>query len=211
MIDELLTLFGAFALANAAFVALTVLASILCRMPIEEISLFMGPDVFKFRLRGVLVKIAVIPIGGYVKHRDNEDMVRGRYNLAARLFVTLAGPTATLGLAALLLGQERALESTLNGFRQLLEGAWSPLEVGQHYVARLLGSPFLTATGTLSAKMTAFNLLPIPLLSGGTALLSILLWRRDGRKAHAIASWIGLLFALPFMVCWAIALFAFLF
>jgi membrane-associated protease RseP (regulator of RpoE activity) len=71
--------------------------------------------------------------------------------------------------------------------------------------------PWTTVLGFMAAKMAALNALPIPVLNGGEALLTILQWRRPPQPWRYKIQYAGLLFMLWFAIAYLIAFVSFLF
>ncbi len=113
-------------------------------------------------------------------------------------------------IAVACLSFDQAWRVLARGFEQIIRGAILPLSQGHDYVhsvvAFVKGHPFITILGATAAKECAFNLLPIPPLSGGYALLAIL----DSllplsEKLRYRAMLIGFLCLVALMVGWMVA------
>lgn len=129
-----------------------------------------------------------LPFGGVVRLRDTReepdldissvhptDAINLR-SRAVQAAVPLAGPLALVLLAIAIRGPEGVL-SVGAGFCQILRGAFD-----HDYAHMLLGRLSLAAhdgllplLAVIAAKVAAFNLLPLPVLNGGQALVSLLL------------------------------------
>jgi len=166
---------------------------------VDEFSLFMGKALAQFNLpikplrgsartrqpgRTVTLSVGSLPFGGSVRFAgmDSEEAITEaafyKLSLVRRLLIMLSGATFLLLLSAALLGWERAWSAFGSGFGQYVHGALAPLTYGQIMLSRLSDlltkQPAHLALGVLAAKIAAFNLLPIPTLNGGQALLEIM-------------------------------------
>ena len=129
------------------------------------------------------LSIRSLPFGGFVRFAGMDGEETGtetgfaKLSLVRRLLTMLSGAIFLLLLSAALLGLDQAWSAFSSGFGQFVHGALAPLTYGQIMLSRLSDlltkQPADAALGALAAKMAAFNLLPIPTLNGGQALLEI--------------------------------------
>jgi len=175
-----LLVFACLATAGAAQILGMLIAALRFRVPIELVGLFIGPKLFDLPLRRFVLRVHLLPLGGYVKLKEE-----GFYALAplARVAILLAGPAAMLLLGVALLGPE---------------AAWALLH---RTVSRLLGlgqsAPALKPLGwngmlgLISLSLGVLNLLPLPPLNGGQALVTLLFGRRCTPAVMAKAVQVG--------------------
>jgi hypothetical protein len=130
-----------------------------------------------------------------------------------RLVVVAAGPLAVVGGGVLVLGPE-GFASFVHGFEQVVAGAASPFGHAQALLGRYwqAAGAAPVATGVaLVAKLMALQLLPLPPLPGGNALLQGLRGRRPSLPPVAMTlTGVGLLAVLALLLGWALALGVFL-
>jgi membrane-associated protease RseP (regulator of RpoE activity) len=186
------------------------------KLGIETIGFFMGPVVFRRTWKGIRFELKAIPVpGNYVKFAGDElDEYRPPAGFMAihplaRSLIILGGPLALFCLAALLLGPIRAEASVRHGMVQLLAAAWSHARFDEIYgafVRFVENSPGWVVLGVVSAKLAAFNLLPIPNFNGGQALVCLLQGRRPNLRLASLLMWIGLLAMLFLYGSYLIAL-----
>lgn len=93
-----------------------------------------------------------------------------------RLPIYLSGPISVLLLGCCFLGVEQSVASFMSGFRQFPLFVLAPKTVGVPLMISFLKTfeaSWQIGFGLLCVKMAAYNLLPIPPLSGGGLLLEI--------------------------------------
>jgi membrane-associated protease RseP (regulator of RpoE activity) len=169
-----------------------------------------------WRRRGL--ELGLLPFGSSVSMADtrNEDSppdIENPYDRQPRLvraFIHLAGPLAIFVLGVLLIG-DRAIGSLERAFAQIVAGTLAPDSVGVEHITRLHErfeqAGWMTALGIVSVKTAAFNLLPLPLIGGGAALIELLgpapareeKWRERLNAAGIVA-------LLLVMACWCWAI-----
>jgi membrane-associated protease RseP (regulator of RpoE activity) len=185
---------------------------------IRQISFGVGPRLLQFRK----CVVRAFPFAGWVKFKDAladecVDTSAARtshdaYNHQLRIVqaaIPLAGP-ASLVAVALVLGYERSLSEVLTGFRQIFAGSLQPLSVAQAYISATqsfaANGGFGVLTAVLAAKLAAFNLVPLPMLNGGQALLALL--RKPGDEPAAWETSLLKWAMLPWcalLLCWLVA------
>lgn len=130
-----------------------------------------------------------------------------------RGLVILAGPLIVLVLCVAAAGTA-AWAAFVQAFGQITDGALDPLGQAQAMLGgywQAAGAAPFAAGVALLAKLMAFSLLPLPLLTGGNALLQLARWKRT-----ALPRWVGpalsvsLLLILAMAGAWTIALAVFL-
>lgn len=161
---------GAMAVAAEAF-----------KVAVHQVVIGWGPALFSFG-RWTL---KLLPFGGFVKVRDTRDepphewqelapadAINGR-SRTVQAAILLSGPVALVLLAVAVRGAD-GLWSTAAGFTQILRGA-----LDHDYAHELFDKLGETAQHGLlpvfaitAAKIAAFNLLPLPALNGGQALIA---------------------------------------
>lgn len=165
-----------------------VLASLVFSQKIEEFSLFFGKSILSVSWRGCTFYIRSIPMGGSVmiegmEYDDDETSVSTPVHgframpTSKRLLTLLAGPITCFLLAIACGGVVLAQQRVLTGFFQIIHGSLAPIAYGQHAVARFLehvrNDNFIVLLGFLAAKNSAGNLLPLPILNGGQAIMTL--------------------------------------
>jgi membrane-associated protease RseP (regulator of RpoE activity) len=155
---------------------------------VYEISFGFGPALGTRRIRGTVLALRAIPLGGFVRSEPGEEddtlgetpdgIPLSDFGRLARAFVYMGGCLATFGLAAALLGVSTAAASFARAFGQFVGGAWAPLSQGvanlQALVDLLRVSSFPACLGVVASKIAALNLMPIPSLNGFQVLASLL-------------------------------------
>lgn len=136
---------------------------------IHEVRIFVGPTILSIPVGKTKIRIGLIPIGCTLNHE--RDTLR-RKPLLARWFFYLMGAPVCLGLAFLLLGPAGAWDQFTVAFREIPQGALSPIAKAAPYLSKWPSLARVTpilAMGTIAAKIAAFYLLPL----GGTAITHI--------------------------------------
>ncbi|MGJ7495174.1 site-2 protease family protein [Variovorax sp. RT4R15] len=182
--SSLITFIAVLAVLAAVHIAVMAAVADAFGVTVREVVLGWGPVIWssgKWTLKA-------LPFGGSVQLRDTRleaaglsdaDNPSDALNLKPRCvqaIIPLSGPLALLILAVCVRGGD-ALGSTSAGFRQFLEGAVDH-DVA-HQLLRRLGEliqyGFWPLLGVAAAKIAAFNLLPLPTLNGGQAIISLVL------------------------------------
>lgn len=174
----LIQIFVAVVLLLFLHVSALALAGVAFGVELREVSFGVGKALFT---RGI-VTIRLLPISGYAKFADTRETpetdpaVSFNHKPAlVRAVIPLMGCVALVLVAAMIPVGAGVAEVT-EGFRQVIVGAFSPTSTAQGYIQvlhdRSLSQGFVVVLGVLAAKMAAFNLLPLPPLNGGQALLA---------------------------------------
>ena len=190
---------------------------------VEEVSLFFGPNIIKFRYRGVNYRIGMIPMGGSVRFKGEQDKPKRTEEIRfaadmdtpgftdlhplKRVAIAAAGCVALVVLGAICMGTGASIRSLGRGFFQAIPFApWTPAwvpggrELADRFVALLLKRPFRVALGVLAVKVTAFNLLPLPTLNGGAIVTYLAFWRKRPPERFSTAfTFVGILVSLTLM------------
>ena len=142
-------------------------------LPILEVCFGIGPILISRRIGDELFLLRLLPIGCYVKHDDENCGGTPPFwkstivNLSACMFLFL--------LAATIHGFTEAANQLISGFGQFVFGALHPSTYGKDLIrdaAKYISSHSFVATfGTVAAKSSSHNLLPLPILNGGMVLL----------------------------------------
>lgn len=220
MMTFFLQLLAAWILLVVAHVSAMALAGVAFGVDLREVSYGFGKQLFS---RGKL-KIKAVPLGGYAKFGDTRETEADppadpatAFNhkpAVIRAIIALAGCALLVLLAALVLAGSSVSE-VIAGFRQIVVGALGPKSTAQEYIHALYaistthGFPALLAV--LATKVAAFNLLPLPTMNGGQALLAFVPTDRNVHPAweQRLAS-IGIFLMLALGGSWAFALTVFL-
>lgn len=180
---------------------------------IREITFGMGPPLFQWKK----LKVNLLPLMGSVSYvcSENEDKYVDPavdFNckpLFFRGFVVLSGCIMTFFIA-LLADWDVALASFGSAYYQLFTGAISPLDSAQTYLDAFAGSDKSPTSAYFVAvvfpKIVAFQLLPLPILSGGgLVFMAITRWFGSSSTVWKIYSQMAMItFSLYFS--WLLAL-----
>lgn len=180
-------------------------------------SLFMGPPLISFNLRGIQFQLCLIPLGAYVKFPDYDTpdgAIKGRRRMCElhhfqRVAIVLSGCTALALTCTLLLGLEGFILALRSAFSSYLRGVINPINYGAPLLREFIFSTesFAQKLGVVAAAFCGLNLLPIPLLNGGEAILTVLRWNRLGQTEWDVRfQWIGLMTVMIFIGSWTVAL-----
>ncbi|SEF32544.1 site-2 protease family protein [Variovorax sp. NFACC27] len=162
---------------------------------VRAVSLGFGPRLLSLGI----FHLHAVPLGGNVRFKDTQeegvpfdkpadyfDDAFDHKPRTVQVLIPLAG-VAALIVVALVLRQGAAVPSVVHGFAQFLMGALDPLTTGRQLVSGATAfagqHAFLPLLGMLAAKLAAVNLLPVPSLNGGQALLTLV--TRDLRETPA--------------------------
>ncbi|HEY0683455.1 MAG TPA: site-2 protease family protein [Steroidobacter sp.] len=215
-----LQLLAAWILLVVAHVSAMALAGVALGVDLREVSYGFGKELFS---RGKL-KIKAVPLGGYAKFGDTRETEADppadpatAFNhkpVAIQAIIVLAGCAVLVLLAALVLAGASVSE-VVEGFRQIVVGALGPKSTAQEYIHALYalstthGFPALLAV--LATKVAAFNLLPLPVLNGGQALLAFVPTDRNVYPDWQIPLMnIGIVLMLALAGSWGFAILLFL-
>ena len=200
-----------------------VLASLVFSQKIEEFSLFFGKSILSVSWRGCTLCIRSIPMGGSVTIEgmgyDDDELhasspVHGFRALPTnkRMLTFLAGPITCFLLAIACGGVVLAQQRVLIGFFQIIHGSLAPIAYGQQAIARFLAhvrnDHFIVLLGFLAAKNCAGNLLPLPILNGGQAIMT-LFSNMTSRQFYRMQLW-GLTALALLLFGWACAVFTYI-
>lgn len=157
-------------------------AAHLTGVPVREISFGMGGQLLRFGI----VKLRYLPFGGHIKlkHTQTEELSPAESHDAfdrqpawVQALIPLSACIGVLGVSMLMLGSS-AWPLFIAGFWQFFVGALAPLSSAQvlinDFVGYLKADGFTAGFGFLCAKVAAINLLPLPLLNGGDAIMALL-------------------------------------
>ena len=84
------------------------------RIPISRFSVGFGPRLWGFRRKGVEYRLAIIPFGGYVLAKVDDEKAYLRIPAGKRILFHLCGPASNLLLAVALLAVYNALSGNLS-------------------------------------------------------------------------------------------------
>ncbi len=199
---------------NLLFAATTLLCVRLVGGHATAVQIGFGPKL-RVQLRGLEVRLALLPISSYVSilgrapgESEEDPRAWSRLSRARRVIATLGPWILLLGLGCAILGGLRGLQSFARAFGQLLF-TWDVTSLVRGFGQLIEREPFLTTLGIVLCKITAFNLLPLPNLGGGSLLTE--LFGRPGRpfpsEKHAgIVTIIGMVASLSIAArfAWAI-------
>jgi membrane-associated protease RseP (regulator of RpoE activity) len=214
MLRSALYFYVAVLLIQVVFLGSSWIVGVRAGARVRTVSLGM-PTVKSFERGGTKIMLGLFPVFAYVAFAGlnplDEDSGPGdwrRLPLTRRFVILLAPWVATFVMAVLCLGPVRAARSgahTVAQFFVVLDT--TPLVRG---FLHLLGTdPLVVVFGVLAAKMTVFNLLPLPSLAGGRAVgeLVAAITRAPGAtKDPPHPRWA--LFSMLFVFVWCFGRFA---
>lgn len=207
-------------------------AARLSGIPIAVFSVGFGPKIAAFRRGGTEYRLSAVPLGGYVLPAIDDEKEFFAIPVSRRLVMTLGGPIANVAIAVVLLALVNAAAGgvSLAGifirpFEQAaamsvrIVNAFAGLFGGGGELSGIVGivaqgTAFVGGSGlraaqfaaVLSLNLAVFNLLPLPALDGGKALLYLLeKLHPAAARAHvplAITGWV-LILGLLVYTTWA--------
>jgi membrane-associated protease RseP (regulator of RpoE activity) len=162
-------------LLQVVFLASSWIVGVRAGARVREVSLGF-PSLKRFERGGTTIKIGLLPFFAYVAFAGlnplDEDSGPGdwrRLPLARRIVILLAPWAATFVMAVLCVGPARAARSCVHAVAQFVVVLdTTPLVRG--FLHLIDSEPFVVVVGVVAAKVTAFNLLPLPSLAGGRSL-----------------------------------------
>lgn len=171
-------------IANLAYLVSTLTAARLLGANAESARLGFGPKLYAFTIGATKIEVRALPIVASVELEGMADAEGPPVGFRAmhplrRIGVVLGSWVFPALLAMLLIGPGRAAHHLVTAFPQLTRALFhtgSAVGLWKAYLAL----PRSAALGVFLAKIVAFNLLPIPSLSGGLALRSLLTWIAPG-------------------------------
>ena len=212
-VSALLTFLVGLVICVAVYALGTILTALVFRLPIQEVGLFHGPSLFQFQVGDTTVRINCLPFAAYVRLK-NESYYTA--SLVAQICLNLLGHGTVFVLAAVCLGWEPAVQSFVAAFEQILRGAIHPLSEGRDYVnaaiAFLGDHGFREGLGATGAKLFSINVIPLPPLSGGMALIAVFesaVTISESTRGRVYL--IGFLILLTGIISWIVAVLAALF
>ena len=205
MIQEIVILILFFAVQAFIYNCSTVLACLVCRLPIERVGIFFGKPIFTIQTKYFPISIGFIPTGGYVKH----DVVKfSECSFLNRMTVILSGPLIALLSAFILLGDVSASRQLINGFSEIFRGGIAPYEQGVLLIRaffRVADHSLFLAYGIFVSKLTALSLLPLSGFVGGRILGEVAGPQRKFRYPNLLSA-LNAFVIFPLVVCWGLAL-----
>ncbi len=204
---------AAAALALAIHLGAMALCARAMGICVRSVSYGVGPTL----LRLGRLQVQPLPLSGYVTLKDSREELLGPGELGdafnhqpvwKQVLVPLAGPAALVAAGIAILGAEGGA-SFIRAFAQVILGAVSPFGQAQEYLhsfqAFVGQHGFVAVLGLLCAKMAAFNLLPLPTLNGGQALVNLVKWGRpEAGWEQALGPWSSVAILL-LMGAWLLA------
>ncbi len=191
------------AIANLIFPIAGYAAFVLCHVPIEEVTLFQGPGLFKGSIGRTAWIIRAIPSSSEVKPQEDSYRAMRR---PVRMAIQLSAPLAIMIAGLLLTGCQAA---PWHIAALLVQATLHPVTNGSHLLqayrdgfhdhpAGMLGR-FLIAIGWI-------NLLPIPTSSGGRFIREVVgAALEQGGGLERPWAWLSLAGALALVASWIAA------
>lgn len=179
-----------------------VVVLLLSKVRIEEFRLFYGQALATYDLGRTQLHLGWIPLGCTTKYDVHQFAL---LPTIARVGLLLIAPVVMLGICFFLLGSEKGIHHLVTGFRQMVEGVYSPQTVGYALVGKLDAlyrhSP-AEMVGVICAKWVAWSLLPIGDVGARVLhqIFSPAVRPREGvEKALQMAMLVGFLTSLVWM------------
>ena len=205
IVHQVIILLGSILVLTLVYLAGSVIALLACRIRIDEVNVFYGPAIISIKTPLGPVAVGCLPCGGSVSYDVQEF---DRRPLLVRYMVILSGVFAQLLVAGVCLGIGVAVSQFGSGFIQIAWGAVAPFAHGtplvRAFFERANESLFL-GCGLCAAKLAAFNMLPIPPMSGGRLLTEI----PRNRQQSVLWRWVNVIGALliyAMVLTWLLAL-----
>jgi membrane-associated protease RseP (regulator of RpoE activity) len=170
----------------AVYAASTATVGALLGLRIVDISLFVGPKIFRVHLFGIPLTMRLIPIGSSVRFRGDENEKNDSHGPADELMIddlsivkrtlfTLTGCASLMVIAFICLGVPEAVHQLRTGFPQVVIGALGRKpNLARAYFELAANVSCRHALGLLATKLAAINLLPLPPNAGGMVLEAML-------------------------------------
>jgi membrane-associated protease RseP (regulator of RpoE activity) len=198
----------AYVLCQVAWAFGMAIAGLLFGVGIQEVGLFFEPVIVEFEIAEVRFRLNWLPLGSYVKYREDDFANAGPLRAAA---MSLGGCVVLLAIAGICFPSGAGLDMVATGFREIVMGAISPLGKGRELATQAIdfirGHGFVAILGATAAKMCAFNLLPLPSSNSGHSLL--MLWKglfTLSAKVQVILTLIGMLLTILMALSWIVAI-----
>ena len=203
MISFVLAIFAVSTLLSLLFTGGQWLYCLLVGIPVTKVQLFHGNTLVSWTRGSLTIGLGLIPTGSFLVY--DVPAFRSR-SLLVRWGISLLGPLVLLVVAAVLLGVHQSLHQVVSGMVQLLLGILEPHKTAWPCIARLhqiFGESLWQFVGILAAKLAAWNLLPLGVISGGRVLLEPFNPEPEGlNPAVAIYMTASALVAIGGMVVW---------
>ena len=224
---ELLLLVGFLAPLTVAHVlSMTLVGSVCWGVGVERISIFYGEPLFRFRLGSIPIEVGYLPTGGSTTFHRTANVGACRQGVRTyeglhpwqRVVVILSGPSLLLLLGYAFVGGNELLGVLHRFIPTFVSGTMSPgtqgVETLTSYFRFLEQGDYRIAFGVLAVVLAAVNLLPLPTLNGGEAVIELvqaLSRHRLATKTTMVVRICSLLVALAVTASWAFALVCVLF
>ncbi len=206
----LVVLASVIAIAPQLHLAAMAVAHTMVGLTPKVVSFGLGPTVFERPLGKTMIRLSVLPIGGFVQMPDGADGQPEPIAPFFRAVIALVGPLWVLVVAIPLGARPMGFDHAMV---QILHGAYAPFEVGAPLVrawfAHAEAQP-LHAGAALAVRLALFNLLPLPSLNGFDVIEGLVLGalgRPTKPRAPALAL-VGALLVLPISIAWIVAIVA---
>jgi hypothetical protein len=153
-----------------------LLGTLWFKLPIERIAFGSGKRWLQISIAAIPVSFGILFFTGSVKFSDIESSLEPKLHGWQRSLVELSGCAVLLGLAAVIM-RRRATFDVFTFWQQFIEGALSPFGQAQLLLKDLgrylAGLDELSILAAMSFGMAAMNLLPLPPLNGGNAIMHL--------------------------------------
>ncbi len=194
----------------------TASAAFLLRVPVDCVTFGVGPTLLRFRLGRAQILLALIPIAGSVRFTEPlvlsaGDVDRSYLNAPwlKKILLSLAGPISAIVLSLVIAGTDavRAAVQLWPDLVSVVGNIQRPLHLSGLLWPLIAERGVLFAGAIVVAKAASFNLMPIPILNGGSILVCLVeaaLGRRLSAPMLEATYKVGfvLLFSIVAIVVW---------
>jgi len=206
-----------FCLAIVVHVSTLAAIAHACGVKLRKVRFGVGPVIGRLGI----FEVAMLPLSGHIKMKDTReerllsqplDDAFDHQPRWKQVAVPLGGGLSLLMVAMAVLGVE-GWTAFVAGFAQSFTGGLQPLSMGpallHGFMKFLQARGFLDAAALFFAKVSAFNLLPIPLLNGGAVVLTLLGMNRASEKTQIRLQYLGLCIVGVLWLGWTTSLLVF--
>jgi hypothetical protein len=207
----LLTVVASYILYTPVHLAGLAIANWLVGGIIEEITLFAGPNVKRFKLNNIVVNLNLLPLGGFVKFSEHISTLHP----LKRIVGNCGGIVALLIFANCFLGTSIAYQKFSISFSQLFWGTLAPSSTGAALVNNayefLSSHSFIACLGWTASKYAAIELLPLFTFNGGQIAINIVsLFKPVSLTIRERLQGLSFLICLAMLCCWVYAIYIFM-
>lgn len=172
------SLLAALAAATAIWLLGTVMVAAVLRVPVKSLAFGLGPTLATVNLGRMPLELKPFPVASNVTFVEPQNVLAPAQPFATlgrgrKILLALSGCIVTAATALLVLGPERALGALVATWAEVFRpvtllfdpaGHWQPM------IEAAQTNPFAILVALASAKVAAFNILPLAGLSGWSVL-----------------------------------------